>query len=175
MDDIEIKMSENFNEHNSYLKRYAGSILKNTADAEDAVQETWIKVFKYIDSFDESKGASYKGWIGTICKRVCIDLIRKRQTRHYFSHLQYDPKLDYRHSKQTQAEDLLIYYETKKHVEKVLRKNKKHVKLLRGLLEGHTIASFSRKTGENRTSTGRHAQEMRRIISKENALSFLGR
>lgn len=56
-------------------KRY----LRNTQDAEDALQESFIKIFKNIGSF-ESKG-SFEGWMRTIVVNQCLRFIENQKRR----------------------------------------------------------------------------------------------
>lgn len=55
----------------------AYSLLSDYQDAEDAVQETFIKAYKSISSF---KGDSaFTTWLYVICRNSCNDILRKRQ------------------------------------------------------------------------------------------------
>ena len=54
------------------------SILKNTADAEDALQETFVKVVQRIDTYRE--GGNARAWLLSITRNVAIDMVRKRKT-----------------------------------------------------------------------------------------------
>lgn len=40
-------------------------------DAEDAVQETFLKIFKYADKFSEREGASFQSWAYKILTNTC--------------------------------------------------------------------------------------------------------
>jgi len=63
--------------HGARLKSMAYHIVGNRQDAEDAVQETFVKVFRAIDGF---KGQSGIGtWLCRILINVCYDVTRKRQ------------------------------------------------------------------------------------------------
>jgi RNA polymerase sigma-70 factor (ECF subfamily) len=63
--------------HGARLKSIAYHTAGNRQDAEDAVQETFLKVYRAIDGFD---GRSSIGtWLCRICINVCYDLLRKRQ------------------------------------------------------------------------------------------------
>ncbi len=57
--------------------RYAGS----TQDAEDILQETFIKVFRGIRDVGDSGNPNFAGWIRRICLHRCIEHLRKRQRR----------------------------------------------------------------------------------------------
>ncbi len=61
------------------LYRISLLILKNTADAEDAVQETFIKYFTKAPEFAD--GEHEKAWLITVATNKCRDMIRYR-TRH---------------------------------------------------------------------------------------------
>jgi RNA polymerase sigma-70 factor (ECF subfamily) len=63
--------------HESRLKSLAYHIAGNRQDAEDAVQETFLKLYRAIDGFH---GRSSVGtWLCRIVINVCYDLVRKRQ------------------------------------------------------------------------------------------------
>jgi len=73
--------SEAFNElmrrHQGAVRRTAYSILKNFEDAEDAAQETYLRVFKKLASFE---GASkFSTWLTRIA--INTSLMRLRQQR----------------------------------------------------------------------------------------------
>ena len=64
-----------------FVKRYTG----NQDNASDITQEVFVKVWKNIESFDQTK--SFRTWIFTIAKRTAIDELR-RQKAIPFSALQ---------------------------------------------------------------------------------------
>ncbi len=65
--------------HGARMKSIALNILGNTSDAEDAVQEAFLKVYRGIGRF---KGEStFTTWIYRILVNVCYDLVRRRQRR----------------------------------------------------------------------------------------------
>jgi len=55
-----------------FVKKYNG----NEDNASDITQETFVKVWKNLKSFDQSK--NFKTWIFTIAKRTAIDWLKKR-------------------------------------------------------------------------------------------------
>ena len=64
-----------------YLKLIYGFVYKNvgsSADAEDITQEVFVKVWKNIKKFDQSK--NFKPWIFQIAKNTSIDFLRKKKT-----------------------------------------------------------------------------------------------
>jgi len=58
--------------------RYAHS----PQDAEDILQETFIKAFRKIDRFGDSGNPNFGAWIHKICLHRCIEYLRKRKRRH---------------------------------------------------------------------------------------------
>ena len=53
---------------------YARSILRNRADAEDAVQQAAMRGLERLGTFDT--GRSFKGWWFSILRHCCIDMLR---------------------------------------------------------------------------------------------------
>ncbi|MEL7607835.1 MAG: sigma-70 family RNA polymerase sigma factor [Sedimentibacter saalensis] len=64
-------------EYGNRLLRTCYLILKDREEAEDVVQETFIKVFRNIDSFRENSGLYT--WIYTIALNLSRDRLRKKQ------------------------------------------------------------------------------------------------
>jgi RNA polymerase sigma-70 factor (ECF subfamily) len=64
------------------LHTVAYSILGSMSDAEDAVQECWLR----LDRSDTSDVADLQGWLTTVVARICLDMLRRRRNRperHY--------------------------------------------------------------------------------------------
>lgn len=57
---------------------YARSILRNRADAEDAVQQAALRGFERIHTFDENR--PFKGWWFAILRNCCVDLLRRSKS-----------------------------------------------------------------------------------------------
>ncbi len=71
------RLAERFEEHRSRLRAIAQRILGSANDAEDAVQETWIR-FSRTDTADvENLG----GWLTTVLSRVCLNMLEARRSR----------------------------------------------------------------------------------------------
>src|SRR5690242_8763995 len=63
--------------HGPRLKSVALHILGNREDAEDAVQETFVKVFRAIRGFQGESGVGT--WLYRILINICYDVARKRK------------------------------------------------------------------------------------------------
>jgi RNA polymerase sigma-70 factor (ECF subfamily) len=66
-----------FEEHRSHLRRVAYRMLGSATDADDAVQEAWLKLARA----DTSAVENLRGWLTTVVARVCIDMLRARTSR----------------------------------------------------------------------------------------------
>jgi len=59
------------------LQSVAYSILGSISDAEDAVQECWLR----LDRSDASGVADLQAWLTTVVGRICLDMLRRRRNR----------------------------------------------------------------------------------------------
>ena len=70
-------LAERFEEERPQLRRIAYRMLGTLDEADDAVQEAWIKLSRSDDSQVENLGA----WLTTVVSRVCLDMLRARRSR----------------------------------------------------------------------------------------------
>ncbi|GAB7143936.1 sigma-70 family RNA polymerase sigma factor [Mycobacterium riyadhense] len=76
MDDTEW-LAERFEERRAHLRGVAYKMLGSLSEADDAVQETWLRL-----SRDRVSGVdNLTGWLTTVVGRVCLDLLRSRKVR----------------------------------------------------------------------------------------------
>ena len=66
-----------FEEHRTHVRAVAYRMLGSTSDAEDAVQEAWIR----FSRTDVSDVGNLRGWLTTVVSRVCLDMLRTRTSR----------------------------------------------------------------------------------------------
>jgi RNA polymerase sigma factor (sigma-70 family) len=59
------------------LKSVAYSIVGSMSDAEDAVQECWLR----LDRSDTTNVEDLQGWLTTVVGRICLDMLRRRRNR----------------------------------------------------------------------------------------------
>jgi RNA polymerase sigma-70 factor (ECF subfamily) len=71
------EVSTTFEEHRTRLLAIATRVLGSRADAEDAVQETWIR----LDRQDVGRIDNVGGWLTQVVGRICIDMLRSRSAR----------------------------------------------------------------------------------------------
>src|SRR3954466_10410794 len=69
--------AEQFEAHRSHLQSVAYRMLGSVGEAEDAVQEAWLRLNRTNRDAIDNMG----GWLTTVVGRVCIDMLRARQAR----------------------------------------------------------------------------------------------
>ncbi|MGH2585292.1 MAG: sigma-70 family RNA polymerase sigma factor [Dehalococcoidia bacterium] len=70
-------LAERFEEHRTRLRAVAYRMLGSLSEAEDAVQETWLR----LSRTDTSDVQNLGGWLTTVVGRVCLDMLRARTSR----------------------------------------------------------------------------------------------
>ena len=71
------RLAEQFEEHRPHVRAVAYRMLGSVGEAEDAVQETWIR----LSRADVSGVDNLRGWLTTVVARVCLDMLRTRASR----------------------------------------------------------------------------------------------
>src|ERR1700712_3107916 len=69
--------SERFEEHRGRLRAVAYRMLGSLDEADDAVQEAWLR----LDRAGEAGVENLGGWLTTVVARVCLDRLRSRKTQ----------------------------------------------------------------------------------------------
>lgn len=75
--EIHDRLAERFESERGALRAVAYRMLGSLAEADDAVQETWLRLSRADTSNIENLG----GWLTTVVGRVCFDMLRARQSR----------------------------------------------------------------------------------------------
>ena len=70
-------LAERFEANRSHLRAVAYRMLGSLGDADDAVQEAWLRLSRSDTSGIENLG----GWLTTVVARVCLDMARSRRSR----------------------------------------------------------------------------------------------
>jgi RNA polymerase sigma factor (sigma-70 family) len=71
-------LGDRFEEHRSYLRAVAYRMLGSLTEADDAVQDAWLRVNRAgADEVD-----NLRAWLTTIVARVCLNMLRSRRVRH---------------------------------------------------------------------------------------------
>jgi RNA polymerase sigma-70 factor (ECF subfamily) len=70
-------LARQFEENRMHLRAVAYRMLGSLAEADDAVQETWLRVTKaHTEEVD-----NFGGWLTTIIARICLNMLRTRRSR----------------------------------------------------------------------------------------------
>jgi RNA polymerase sigma factor (sigma-70 family) len=67
-------LAQRFEENRAHLRSVAYRMLGSAADAEDAVQETWLRLSRTGNSQIEN----IRAWLTTVVGRICLDMLRSR-------------------------------------------------------------------------------------------------
>ena len=78
-DQVEAVLATLVNQHSGTLYRVAYSVLRNAADAEDAVQEAFLRVLRHRSTLHEVR--DYRVWLIRIVWNVVLDRKRRMKTR----------------------------------------------------------------------------------------------
>jgi hypothetical protein len=70
-------LAERFSAERTRLRAVAYRMLGSLAEAEDAVQEAWLRLARS----DEAAIDNLSGWLTTVVGRVCLDMLRARTAR----------------------------------------------------------------------------------------------
>jgi RNA polymerase sigma factor (sigma-70 family) len=70
-------LADRFEEHRPHLRAVAYRMLGSLAEADDAVQDTWLRLSRAGADEVENLG----GWLTTVVARVCLNMLRSRATR----------------------------------------------------------------------------------------------
>src|SRR4051795_7165766 len=70
-------LAERFEANRSHLRGVAYRMLGSVAEADDAVQEAWIR----LSRADTSQVDNLRAWLTTVVGRVCLNMLRSRTTR----------------------------------------------------------------------------------------------
>jgi len=70
-------LAAEFQAHRAHLRAVSYRMLGSLAEADDAVQETWLR----LTSTDTGDVRNLRAWLTTVVSRVCLDMLRARTAR----------------------------------------------------------------------------------------------
>src|SRR5919198_5299951 len=70
-------LAERFEEHRTHLRAVSYRMLGSLTEADDAVQEAWLRLSRSDVSEIENLG----GWLTTVVARVCLNMLESRKAR----------------------------------------------------------------------------------------------
>ncbi|QLH22982.1 sigma-70 family RNA polymerase sigma factor [Streptomyces sp. Rer75] len=75
--DEQDRLAERFEAHRSHLRAVAYRLLGSLSEADDAVQETWLR----LSRSDADQVENLPAWLHTVVSRLCLDMLRSRSAR----------------------------------------------------------------------------------------------
>jgi RNA polymerase sigma factor (sigma-70 family) len=75
--DTQDRLADDFEAHRAHLRAVAYRMLGSAAEAEDAVQEAWLR----LSRADAASVDNLGGWLTTVVARICLDMLRSRKSR----------------------------------------------------------------------------------------------
>src|SRR5688572_3293609 len=76
MDEQEF-LTQHFEEHRARLRAVAYRMLGSLSEADDAVQETWLR----LNRIDADEVENLGGWLTTVVSRVSLNMLRTRRSQ----------------------------------------------------------------------------------------------
>src|SRR3984957_20318149 len=70
-------LTEQFEENRGHLRGVAYRMLGSLSEADDAVQECWLR----LSRSDTDNVENLRAWLTTVVSRICLDMLRSRQSR----------------------------------------------------------------------------------------------
>src|SRR6516225_7960218 len=70
-------LAEQFEENRGHLRGVAYRMLGSLSEADDAVQEAWLR----LSRSDAGEIQNLGGWLTTVVARVCLDMLRSQKSR----------------------------------------------------------------------------------------------
>jgi RNA polymerase sigma-70 factor (ECF subfamily) len=77
MDEHDEWLAQRFEENRTHLRAVAYRMFGSMSEADDALQEAWLKLSRSDTSGVENLG----GWLTTVVARMCLDMLRSRCSR----------------------------------------------------------------------------------------------
>ncbi len=74
-----IKFEQIYKKYNGLVYYIALKMLKGNAEAEDAMQETFLRLTKHLDKFDDISSHKTKRYIVIVVENICRDVLKRRK------------------------------------------------------------------------------------------------
>src|SRR5437016_5957123 len=81
-------LAEEFEHNRSHLRGVAYRMLGSMTEADDAIQEAWLR----LDRNGADGVRDLRAWLTTVVGRVCLDILRARRSRKEYAPLDWRPE-----------------------------------------------------------------------------------
>jgi RNA polymerase sigma-70 factor (ECF subfamily) len=92
-------------------------MLGNMVEAEDAAQETFIRAYRRLDTYDPSR--KFSSWLLAIASHYCVDMLRRRRM-NYLSFDELPPMVELSMPQATQPEQVVVSQQQTSAVQRLL-------------------------------------------------------
>ena len=92
-------------------------MLGNVVEAEDAAQETFIRAYRRLDTYDPSR--KFSSWLLAIASHYCVDMLRRRRM-NYLSFDELPPMVELSMPRTTQPEQVVVSQQQASAVQRLL-------------------------------------------------------
>ncbi|AMN40022.1 sigma-70 family RNA polymerase sigma factor [Rhodoplanes sp. Z2-YC6860] len=75
-------LAERFEANRAHLRGVAYRMLGSRSEADDAIQEAWLRLSRSDSQKDSQQIDNLGGWLTTVVARICLDMLRSRKSRH---------------------------------------------------------------------------------------------
>jgi len=139
-------------------------MLGNAQDAEDAAQETFLRAFSRLNTYDP--GRKFSSWLLTIASHHCVDRLRRR--RNTFLPLEEVPEWNHPPARGTGPEDAAVEKEAQEETQRLLQKlppKDRAVVILR-YWHGMSYREIAETTGHTLSSVKSRLHRARRALTQ---------
>lgn len=157
-----------FERYAGLLFRYARRILRDAAEAEDAVQQVFVDLYCSVDKFDAGKGA-FKPWLLMFAYCRFIDRWRHLQSNRYYDSETYEEVSEVLAAAHQRAVPFVraeMLYLVEEALQRIKPQQRRTIELV--YYSGMTAEEISRTTGESvrvvRHNLYRGLEKMRSIL-----------
>jgi RNA polymerase sigma-70 factor (ECF subfamily) len=137
--------SKLFEKHNGRVYAMCTRFLRNTAEIEDAVQQTFLEAYKSLHRFEER--SKFTTWVTRIAIHTCLGFRRKLKRLFFSEDTLPDDRVEQAHfsNRPLNAEESALYRRRRQAVSDLLAKvsEKKRVVFVLAELEGMTAPEIS--------------------------------
>ncbi|MGA2073821.1 MAG: RNA polymerase sigma factor [Terriglobia bacterium] len=151
---------ELFDRHSKMVFSACRGFFADSAAAEDATQQTFLRVYERINTF---QGGNFAAWVRQIAKNVCIDQWRRNRQEAAMdeSHL---PEAPAARAPYSSAEIRLLLEELWKEMRFLSPEQRACLELI---MEGYTYEEIARRTGLPVNAVKSHVQNGRRMLFRK--------
>ncbi len=133
-----------YNNYSGALFGVVNKIVQSNDDADDLLQDTFLKIWKNIDNYDASKGSIFT-WMMNIARNLAIDRVRSADFRDSSQNISMEEKVIYQVDNEYQVVQDIDAIGLQKVVEKLRPEYKQLIDLV--YYKGYTQAEVSEEFG----------------------------